>query len=209
MGDVSGSAMASGSADRERLDAAARAELERTFEEQLAKKMEAEGSPTPRWKPKSNEYAEGGGCLPSDPLCDESDLPAMPQPVPVESAFDSHDRASRRQPAKPSTSAPHESDEGTRGRAVVQDTSLSSSELGRLERVLRRAIACVPPGPSGGRVAVRATLAGGRLVRTEIRSELDLPLAVQSCILQAARRVRVDFGLDGIDRSVEVALVER
>jgi hypothetical protein len=93
--------------------------------------------------------------------------------------------------------------------ALIQDVALSTAQLGDLERQVRLAAACLSPSASIGRVAVRATLQSGRLVRPEVRGDRELPLFVEACVLEAMRRVRVASAVDVPARTVEVTLPAR
>lgn len=97
-------------------------------------------------------------------------------------------------------------DPSRRHAAAAQLVELSSAQLDHLQRQMARANACLPTAWSAGRLVVLATLRGGRLHRTEVRSDGGLPPVIEACILEAMRRVRVDSALDVPARTVEVDL---
>ena len=96
---------------------------------------------------------------------------------------------------------------GERHAAVAMETELSSHLLGELERQVRRAQACLPPSGFARRIAIRATLVGGRLQRAALRSDAQLPTVVEVCIVDAMQRVRL-VAPDGTRaRTIEVSLL--
>ena len=96
---------------------------------------------------------------------------------------------------------------GERHAAVAMETELSSDLLGELERQVRRAQACLPPSGFARRIAIRATLVGGRLQRAALRSDAQLPTVVEVCIVDAMQRVRL-VAPDGTRaRTIEVSLL--
>ncbi|MBM4374760.1 MAG: hypothetical protein FJ095_06725 [Deltaproteobacteria bacterium] len=129
---------------------------------------------------------------------------------------DAREKNWKRDPQQPSAAAP---DGGgsiprglsseTRTAALVVHRSLTGDQVAEVERQLLQAAACVPRELAGGRVAVRGVVAAGRLVRPEVRREPPLPPALESCVLEAVRRVRLPLSQRVRGQAVEVALPSR